>query len=403
MTRSAIVIGAGVIGVASAYALARRGWCVTLLDRESGPAMGTSHANGAQLSYCYTDAVGNPALLASLPKLLGGRGGVTMRWTGGLDYYAWLARFAVNCTAGAFRRNTLAVLDLADQSRSAMDALRDRHDLQFKHRVAGKVHLLYSPETWERAEAVRTLKQSAGVEQHILPREQMAQLDPSLSGLDPDVTGVISTPSEVVGDPLLFCRALTQVLERDYGATILMDAGVESIAQGNNTASVTLNSGEKLHADAVVVASGTDSNRLLAPLGAAVPIQPMKGYSFEMPATDRSPRISVTDGKRRLVITNLGDRMRVAGIAELGKSSRAIDPARIEWLRTAAMECMPEAGDYRQSGNYWTGLRPTTPSSQPYIRHTSANIAVNTGHGALGWTLAMGSGEKLAKLLEMQP
>ena len=281
-----------------------------------------------------------------------------------------------------------------------MDDLCARHELTFKHRVAGKVHLLYTPDTWERARMIRDLKVSAGVEQDILPREEMAQLDPSLIGLDPEVTGVISTPSEVVGDPFLFCAGLTSTLAREYGVELRLGEDVERLSATSGQARVTLASGEELSADQVVVTSGMDTNRLLDTLGARLPIQPMKGYSFEMPSTPRSPRISVTDGKRRLVITHLGERMRVAGVAELGKSSRDIDTARIEWLRAAAKECMPEAGDYDAADRFWTGLRPTSPHTQPYIQKVGGNVSVNSGHGALGWTLAMGSGERLAKLLE---
>lgn len=398
--RSAIIIGAGVIGLSSAYTLASRGWRVTLVDRATGPAMETSHANGAQLSYCYTDALGSPAILASLPQLLLGKGGVSFRLSARPDYVRWLVSFALNCSAWKFRQNTLDVLDLAAQSRRAMDRLCDRHSLQFDHRVAGKIHLLYSDQDRRQAEALQQLKSTAGCTQHIVERADLASLDSALTGLDSDVIGAISTPSEVVGDPYLFCLELTDILVRDYAFENRFDCEVNAIREAGGEAQVSLANGDVLTADLALVAGANDSNQLLAPLGHRVPVQPMKGYSFEMPLAGGSPDMSVTDGKRRLVFTRLGDRIRVAGIAELGNRSRTIDPERIEWLINAARECLPDAGDYEQASHFWSGLRPATPHSQPIIRRASPTIAINTGHGALGWTLAMGSAERLADLLD---
>lgn len=395
-----IVVGAGVIGIASAYALAQRSWSVTLVERAERPAMGASHANGAQLSYCFTDALGSPATLAAMPRLLLGKGGVTFRLGLAPDYLRWLTAFARNCTAARFRENTLAVLSLAQASRVAMERLCEHHELDFSHRVAGKVNLLYSASDHARAEEIRLIKASQGCQQDIVPRSQFAALDPALDGVDPAVTGAVSTPSEVVGDPFLFCARLWTVLEDEYGVTGRFGAVTDRVERGHGGARIVLASGDVLSADRVVIACGSDSNRLLAPLGQSEMIQPMKGYSFEMPATLGSPSVSVTDGKRRLVFTRLGDRVRVAGIAELGNAATHVDGERIDWLVHAAHECMPDGGDYSRTSRHWAGLRPVTPNSQPVIRFASPSIAVNTGHGALGWTLAMGSGERLADLLD---
>ncbi|MEP5938375.1 MAG: FAD-dependent oxidoreductase [Erythrobacter sp.] len=399
MGKSAIIIGAGVVGVSSAYALARRGWRVTLVDRANGPAMETSHANGAQLSYCYTDALGSPATVAALPRIFAGKGGVSFRLSGGSDYLRWLAQFALNCTRSKFRKNTLEVLDLAKQSSRAMDDLRKRHELSFDHRVAGKIHLLYSDKDHKQAKSLQAFKRDAGYEQFILDRQELTQLDPALSTLDVGVIGAISTPSEIVADPLLFSQELLNILTREYPVDVHFGREVTRVDEVKGRAEVTLDNGEVHNAGIAIVAAATDSNRLLRPHGHAVPVQPMKGYSFEMPLTEGSPRISVTDGKRRLVMTRLGGRIRVAGIAELGNACRAIDQQRIEWLINAARECLPSAGDYDKAGKFWAGLRPATPNSQPIIRRASKALAINTGHGALGWTLAMGSGERIADIL----
>lgn len=373
---------------------------MTLIDAAGGPAMGTSHANGAQLSYCYTDALGNPWTMASVPRLIFGNGGVKIRLGMHPRYLYWLASFARNCTYGRFKANTLKVLDLAQQSRRAMDALCERHTLEFCHHVAGKIHLVYSPRERERALKVQAIKVAAGCEQQLVERADFCALDPGLKGLDRSAIAAISTPSEFVGDPLLFCRGLLRVLVDDYGVKTRFDSPVRRIRETDHGAAVSLASGEDLRFDMTVLAAGPGSNRLLAPLQSRELIQPMKGYSFEMPTTPGSPQVSVTDGKRRIVFTHLGNRMRVAGMAELGNASRDIDPQRIEWLVNAARDCLPSAGDYSKATSFWTGLRPTTPDSQPVIRRAGKSIAINTGHGALGWTLAMGSAERLAELVE---
>lgn len=400
LARTAGIIGAGVIGVATAYALARRGWDVTLIDAADGPAMGASHANGAQLSYCYTDALGSPWTMAALPRLVFGDGGVKIGL--GLDphYLQWLASFARNCTFARFRENTLRVLHLAQESRSAMDKLCSRHTLEFHHHTAGKINLIYTAKERARAIRLQAIKADAGCDQVLLGREDLCALDPGLQTLDPEVTAAISTPSEVVGDALLFCQSLLRILVRDYGVRTVFDSPVSVVRDGGSESMIALRSGEEIRFDLTVVAAGSASNALLAPLGHRALIQPMKGYSFEIPATSTSPRISVTDGKRRIVFTNLGERIRVAGIAELGNSSHEIDRTRIDWMLNAAMECLPDAGDYSKAANFWTGLRPTTPDTFPVIQRASKTLAINAGHGALGWTLAMGSGERLARLFD---
>lgn len=399
MARTAIIVGAGVIGVCSAYALAKRGWSVTLVDRYKRPAMGTSKSNGAQLSYCFTDALGSPSTFAALPRLLAGSGGVSIRPGASPAYLRWLASFARNCTAARFRENTLAVLQLAFESRAAMDALCARHSLEFSHAKADKVQLLYSAVDRKRAEASIALKSRSGCEQTIVERAGFAQIDPALCQVDEAVSAAIFTRAEMVGDARQFCESLLTVLVDEYGVSIRMGRDVESIERNGPATQVKLSDGEVLQADCAVICAGCGSNKLLEPLGLSVPVQPMKGYSFEMPPVSASPRVSVTDAKRRLVITNLGNRLRVAGIAELGNGSTQVEPDRVEALRRAAMSCLPEAGDYSQTTRHWAGLRPTTPRSRPIISQPLEGVAVNTGHGALGWTLAMGSGKRLAALL----
>jgi len=401
--RSAIVIGAGVVGMATCYALSRRGWMVTLLDAANAPAAGASHANGAQLSYCYTDALASPAVLRSIPAMLAGKGGLQLSPSMDPGFASWLMRFMRNCTAKRFRQNTRAALQLAHESRDAMEALLAKHNVKFGHRIAGKRHLYFSQEEFENAQQSIKLKQDFACEQQIHSAQETLAAEPSLQSSGEDIAGSILTPTEAVGDPLLFSKSLLRLLLAEYCMTVRFEANVERIDCYDTGAQTTLQSGEILDSDLVVVCGGSSSNRLLRPLGAAQPILPMKGYSFEMPLSPTSPHCSITDTKRRIVFTNLGDRMRVAGLADLGNADTSIDPEKIEFLISDAQQSLAGAGDYSRAGQFWAGLRPMSPNSLPVIAQPRAALAINVGHGMLGWTMAMGSGERLARLVSSPP
>lgn len=401
--RSALVIGAGVVGMATCYALSRRGWSVTLLDAGSAPASGASHANGAQLSYCYTDALASPAVLRSIPTMLEGKGGLQLSPSLDPGFSPWLVRFLRNCTAKRFRENTRAALELARESREAMEALLAGHQVEFGHRVAGKRHLYFSQAEFEIAQRSLELKQEFACGQQVHSAQETRAADSALQSCGDGLVGSILTPSEEVGDPLRFAKSLLKLLVAEYRMAARFEVNVERLDCDATGARVILQSGEVLEADLAVVCGGSSSNQLLRPLGAAQPILPMKGYSFEMPLVETSSECSITDTKRRIVFTNLGDRMRVAGLADLGNADTFIDPAKIAFLIAAARESLPAAGDYSRAGSFWAGLRPMSPNSLPVIAHPRIALALNVGHGMLGWTMAMGSGERLAKLVSNPP
>ena len=397
--RSAIVIGAGVVGMATCYALARRGWAVTLLDAGYAPSSGTSHANGAQLSYCYTDALASPAVLRSIPAMLLGRSGLQLTPSLNPRFSAWLLQFLSNCTVARFRKNTRAALELARESRLAMESLLSEHDVDFGHRIAGKRHLYFSQSEFENAQRSLDLKREFACDQEIHTARETIEAEPSLRGSSESLVGSILTPSEAVGDPLRFGNSMLELLVAQYGMAARFDTEVERVECEVAYARTTLSSGEVLESDIAVVCGGSSSNRLLRPIGLQQPIQPMKGYSFEMPLVDTSPQCSITDTKRRIVFTNLGDRMRIAGLADLGNADASVDEKQCELLVAAARESLPGAGDYNQAGKFWAGLRPMTPNSLPIIAQPKPTIGLNVGHGMLGWTMAMGSGERLAELV----
>lgn len=396
-----VVIGAGVVGVATAYALARRGKRVHLIDRAAGPALGTSFANGAQLSYAYTDAMAGPALWKQLPGVLGGSDpSYRAHTTADPDYWRWSLAFLRNATAGRLRRNTLATLELALESRAAMAALLQRHALEFDHQVAGKLHLYYKAASLPAAEAMIALKRPYGVEQRLVDAAEVARIEPALADI-PGIAGAVHSPEEEVGDPWRFSNGLLEVLRERYGVQASFGLDLRRLARdGTSGWRLEAADGQVLQARQVVVCTGIDGNALLRPLGVRVPLMAIKGYSFTAPCGPAAPRTSITDTSRKLVFCRLGERMRVAGVAEVNVWDPQPSPQRMADLVALARASLPRAADYDRVESQWGGLRPVTPFSSPVIRQARDGLFVNLGHGMLGWTLAMGSGERVAALLE---
>jgi len=393
------VLGAGVVGMATAYAAARRGLSVRVVDRADGPARGTSFANGAQLSYAYTDALGSPALWKHLPQLLLGLDPVfRMHWRFDPDSLKWGLAFLRNMTASRFRENTLGVLELAMASKAAMDALLERHPIDFSHAMPGKMHLYRDQAALRRAEAVVAVKQQQGVEQYVLsPREAVAA-EPALEGVT-GLAGVLHTPQEEVGDPYRFSVGLLQVLREQYGTQACFGVDAVDLVQEPDVVTLVARDGRRLRSRQLVVCAGVESTKLARKLGLRMPLMPMKGYSFTTRCTPGTPSTSITDTTRKLVFCRLGDHLRVAGLAELGVRDTTVDPVRSDLLVALARESLPAAADYGAIESRWAGLRPMTPSSMPIVRRASAGIVFNVGHGMLGWTLAMGAGEQAAGVL----
>jgi D-amino-acid dehydrogenase len=398
-TMDVTVLGAGVVGMATAYAAARRGLSVRLVDRATGPALGTSFANGAQLSYVYTDALGSPALWKHLPQLLLGLDPVfRMHWMFDPDSLKWGLAFLRNTTASRFRENTLAVLALAMESKSAMDALLQRHRIEFSHSAPGKMHLYHDAGALRRAEAIAAIKQRHGVVQQVLSPREAAAVEPALEGVA-GLVGVMYSPQEEVGDPHRFCVELLRVLREHYGVQACFETDIDDLVREPDAITLATRDGRRLRSRQLVVCAGVESTRLAHRLGIRMPLMPMKGYSFTTRCGPHTPVTSITDTTRKLVFCRLGDQLRVAGLAELGVRDTAVDPRRSDLLVALARESLPAAANYDAIESRWAGLRPMTPSSMPIMRQVQDGIVFNVGHGMLGWTLAMGAGERAAALL----
>ena len=396
-----VVIGAGVIGLATAYALARRGARVRLVERNAAPALGASFANGAQLSYAYTDAMAGPALWKQLPELLLGRD-LSFRAHTSFDahYLRWGLSFLRNATTERMHRNTLDILTLALESRAAMGALLEQHPIDFAHRVAGKLHVYYNGGALPAAQVMIALKAARGMRQMLLdPGEAMA-IEPALASAR-GMVGAVYSPDEEVGDPWRFGNGLLDVMRQHYDVQASFGFDLRTLRRDGAHWTLQDSSGDMFHAEHVVVCGGIDSVALLRTLGIRIPVMAVKGYSFTAPCGAAAPSVSITDTARKLVFARLGDRIRVAGLAEVNQWDPDPSPERIDDLVSLARQSLPDAVDYSRVESGWAGLRPVTPFSSPIIRKAAPGLMLNVGHGMLGWTLAMGSGERVARLLDV--
>ena len=388
------VIGTGVIGIATAYAAARRGMSVRILDRASGPGLGASFANGAQLSYAYTEAMASPALWSKLPAIAVGMDrALSLRWSVDPDFLRWGLTFLRNATTARFNANTLSVLALAAESRAAMDALLARHRIDFSHSAPGKMHLYYDRASLDAAAAMVAIKQAHGVEQSVLDAHQARALEPALAGAS-GLLGVVHSPEEEVGDPHRFCVAMMGVLQSQYAVDLQFGVDVDDLDPAPQQVRIKARDGREFRSHAVVLCPGPDAAALGRRIGVRLPVMPVKGYSFTAGMGAHPPRVSITDTARKLVFCQLGDKMRVAGLAQVGYRDPVVDPEASQRLMAMARESLPEAVSYAAIDSEWAGLRPMTPSSVPIIRRVQPNVVVNVGHGMLGWTLAMGAAER---------
>ena len=393
------VVGAGVVGLATAWALARRGARVLLLDRADGPGLGTSFANGAQLSYAYTDAMAGPALWSQLPAMASGRD-PAFRVRASLDPHFWRWGLALlgNATSARQQRNTLATLALALESKAAMDALLARHPIDFLHRVSGKLHVYYDADALPKARAMIETKRPFGVRQRLLSPDAAIAAEPALAGAR-GMVGAVHSPDEEAGDPWRFCTGLLDILCGQYDVRARFGFELHRVRRDGAGWRVHATNGDSAGVARIAICAGIDSHALLRTLGIASPLMAIKGYSFTAPCGAHPPTTSITDTARKLVFCRLGDRIRVAGLADLNDWDPAPEPARMQQLVELASASLPEAADYDRIESRWAGLRPATPQSSPVIQRVRDGLVLNIGHGMLGWTLAMGSGERATNLL----
>ena len=392
--RTVAVLGAGIVGLTTAYALRQRGFKVEVLDAAAGPGQGTSAGNGAQLSYSYVTPFASPAALAEIPNMLLGRGAVRLRLHASPAQWVWLARFAAACTSSRVRDTIAELLTLAEESRAGMDAFLARYNLGFDHRRTGKLILYRSQAALDAARREAALKQELGSRPVVLDWEGCLDVEPALAGTRNSYAGGVFTSTDETGNCAAFCAGLAEQLQAD-GVRFKWNRRIQGVHAGADGRPLLAISGDDTAADAIVACLGVGA---ASALGLASRVQPMGGCSLSVPVAEfsRAPKVSVTDSAAKTVVAPLGDVLRVAGGAVVGGPV----PPGFEAAMLDHVDALYPGAARLERATGWTGLRPCTPDGRPIVeRGAPPGLYLNCGHGGLGWTLAWGTAHRIAEMV----
>ena len=395
------VLGAGVIGVTSAWYLARAGHEVTVIDRQGAAAMETSFANGAQISASHAEPWANPATPKQVLTWLGREDSpMLFRLRADPHQWAWGLAFLRECLPARSLANAAQIAAINRFSLAQLLALRAETGIQYEQQTRGILRIYEGRQTLDEAVAAVSLEKLHGIDLRVLTAAQCVELEPALADRAEYIAGGVHAPADESGDAHKFTQELAR-LAAAHGVQYRYGSSVTRIETGGGrVARVRLGTGEAFEADAYVVALGSYSPLLLRPIGISIPVYPLKGYSITIALAegDVAPRISLSDGAHKLVMSRLGNRLRVAGTAELTGYDTAINEVRCRAIVRRTFELFPRAGR-PEAAQFWAGLRPATPGGVPCIGRTRyPNLLLNTGHGTLGWTMACGSGAAIAEI-----
>ena len=401
-----IVLGAGLLGVTSAYFLRQQGHDVTVIDRQATPAAETSFANGGQISVSHAEPWANPSAPLKVLQWLGKEDApLLFRIRADMRQWLWGLQFLRECTPARTRHNIGQIVRLGTYSRDMLQALRRDIGIAYDERTQGILHFYTSQKEFDSAEGPAAQMRELGCDRRVISADEAVKLEPALRHIRPQLAGATYTAEDESGDANLFARELVARCRAD-GVQFLMSHTVTALREaGGQIDHVEATDAEgrfqRVRGDAYVLAMGSLSPLYASPLGIHLPIYPAKGYSVTMPVKDAAMahQVSLTDDEHKLVFSRLGDRLRIAGTAELNGYDRDLNRVRCEAIVKRTEALFPGAGDPEQA-QFWTGLRPATPSNVPIIgRSKLPNLFLNTGHGTLGWTHSCGSGKSIARIV----
>jgi D-amino-acid dehydrogenase len=396
-----IVLGAGLVGVASAWYLQKAGHEVIVLERQPGAGLETSFANGGQISVSHAEPWANPQVLPKVLKWLGREDApllFRLRWDPAL--FRWGLRFLAECRPGRTRENIRAIVAMALYSRRLLGELRAETGIAYDQLQRGILHFYTDEREFSAASEAAALMREFGCERNVVSADECVRIEPALVTVRDRLVGGDYTHDDESGDAHRFTQALAS-LAAGRGVTFRYATTVDRLDVAGGAFAGVVAGGEHIVADACVAACGSWTGALLAPLGIRLPLYPAKGYSATVPlgADSVAPTVSLTDDGYKIVFSRLGQRLRIAGTAEFNGFNTELNPVRCSALMRRAGELFP---DLRPAGapEFWCGLRPATPSNVPLIgRSPVAGLWLATGHGTLGWTMACGTGAAVADLL----
>ena len=395
-----LILGAGVVGVTSAWYLARAGHEVTVIERQPNVALETSFGNAGQISPGYSSPWAGPGVPAKAVKwLLQKHPPLSVKPDGSLFQLQWLTQMLANCNEKSYAINKARMVRLAEYSRDCFVALRSESGIGYEGRQQGTMQVFRTQKQLDdTAKDIAVLKEM-GVPFELLSRDELSRAEPGLEGSKHKLTGGLRLPNDETGDCHVFTNKLAD-MAKALGVRFLFNRSIDSLLIEGGALKGVRSEGETLTADACVVALGSYSTSLLRGL-VDIPVYPVKGYSITVPIIDaaQSPVSTILDETYKVAVTRFDDRIRVGGMANLVGYDLELHDSRRETLEYVVTDLFPKGGDVNEA-TFWTGLRPMTPDGTPIVGPTPVKgLWLNTGHGTLGWTMSCGSGKLLADLM----
>ena len=396
-----VILGAGVIGVTSAWYLAKAGHQVTVIDRQTGPALETSFANAGEISPGYASPWAAPGIPAKAVKwLMMNHPPLIINARPDLAKIEWVTRMLLNCTSKAYGINKSRMVRLAEYSRDCLMQLRSDTGIAYDERTLGTLQLFRTQKQVDAAYKDIKVLQADGVPFEVLDGDACVAAEPGLAPNRAKFTGGLRLPGDETGDCFKFTNTLAE-MARAAGVTFHFGVSIDRLEKDGNKIAAVHTSRGRITSDAFVLALGSYSPKMARPFGMRLPVYPVKGYSITVPIIDESkaPVSTIMDESYKIAITRLGDRIRVGGMAEISGFNNTLNARRKATLQFSVEDLFGGAAD-QSKATFWSGLRPMTPDGTPILgASTVPNLWLNTGHGTLGWTMAAGSGRVLADLI----
>ena len=396
-----VILGAGVIGVTSAWYLAKAGHEVTVIDRQSGPALETSFANAGEISPGYASPWAAPGIpMKAVKWLFMHHAPLIINARPDLAKIEWVTRMLLNCTSAAYGVNKSRMVRLAEYSRDCLIGLRADTGIAYDERSMGTLQLFRTEKQVDAAyKDIKVLK-ADGVPFEVLDADGCIAAEPGLAPNRAKFTGGLRLPGDETGDCFKFTNSLAE-MAKAAGVTFHFGVSIDRLEKDGTTIAAVHTSRGRITADAFVLALGSYSPQMARPFGMRLPVYPVKGYSITAPIVNeaRAPVSTIMDESYKIAITRLGDRVRAGGMAEISGFNNTLHERRKATLQFSVEDLFGGAAD-QSKASFWSGLRPMTPDGTPILgASTVPNLWLNTGHGTLGWTMAAGSGRVLADLI----
>jgi len=396
-----LVLGSGVIGVASAYQLALAGHEVTVVDRQPAAALETSYANAGEVSPGYSAPWAGPGVpIKAIKWLLMQHRPLVIRPNIDLGLIRWGLSMLRNCTSARYEINKSRMVRLAEYSRDCLKELRAQTGIRYDERTQGTLQLFRTQAQLDGTAADIEILKRYGVAYEVLDRDGCIRNEPALAHVREKFVGGLRLPGDETGDCFKFTQNLA-ALAQQHGVAFRYGTRIDSLKLAGKQIDGVVTDAGTLKADAYLVALGSYSPLLLRRVGIRIPVYPVKGYSITVPITDAggAPESTVMDETHKVAVTRLGDRIRVGGTAELAGYTLKLHEARRATLSHVVSDLFPRGGDVARA-EFWCGLRPMTPDGTPVVGATRVpNLYLATGHGTLGWTMAAGTGRVMADVI----